>query len=92
MTVFFKNAYKPFFEQWKAKKNQHKTIESSLIEFTQATFKGLFECLNEKARFEFIDLVKILVFSHRHNKNDPYLQNSLLDFSNVREPMYKYSR
>ena len=32
------------------------------------------------------------MFSHRHNKNDAFLQNQLVDFAIVREPMYKYSK
>ena len=92
MTLFFKNAYKPFFEQWKAKKRTNKEVEHSLIEFTRQTFSGLMETLTPKAQFEFIDLVKLLVFSHRHNKNDPYLKDSLIDFDVVRDPMYKYSK
>lgn len=34
----------------------------------------------------------MLVFSHRHNKNDSYLDNPIVDFTIVREPMYKYSK
>ena len=49
MNVYFKNAYKPFFEKWKSQKKQDKQIESSLIEFTQHTFKGLLETLNKEA-------------------------------------------
>ena len=48
--------------------------------------------LSEKARIEFIELVKLLVFSHRHNKNDEYLKNPLIPFSIIRDPMYMYSR
>ena len=32
------------------------------------------------------------MFSHRHNKNDAFLKDNLVDFAIVREPMYKYSR
>lgn len=32
------------------------------------------------------------MFAHRHNKNDEYLKDRLIDFTTVREPMYKYSR
>ena len=42
--------------------------------------------------FVFIELIKLLVFSNRHNKNDDYLKDPLIDFTTVREPMYKYSR
>jgi hypothetical protein len=48
--------------------------------------------MSEPQRKEFLELLKLLVFSHRHNKNDVYLQNPLVNFAIVREPMYKYSR
>lgn len=92
MTLFFKNAFKPFFEQWKANKKASTEVESSLLEFSNTIFPGLVSKMTNETKFEFIELVKLLVFSHRHNKNDSYLQNSLVDFSIVREPMYKYSR
>lgn len=34
----------------------------------------------------------MLMFCHRHQKNDSYLANTPVDFAVVREPMYKYSR
>lgn len=91
MTLFFKLAYKPFFEQWKANKKRSSVIDS-LITFAKKEFPGLLDNLSEKARFEFIELVKLLVLSHRHNKNDDFLADPLVDFSVVREPMYKYSQ
>jgi len=65
---------------------------SSLVDFSNAEFPDLLASLSEKAKFEFIELIKLLVFSHRHNKNDEYLKDPLIDFSIIREPMYKYSR
>ena len=47
---------------------------------------------HQKARFEFIELVKMLVLAHRHNKNDDFLRDPLVDFATVRDPMYKYSK
>lgn len=41
---------------------------------------------------EYLELLKLIVFSHRHNKNDAYLDNLIVDFQVVREPMYKYSK
>ena len=64
----------------------------SLVAFANAEFPDLLTTLSEKAKFEFIELIKLLVFSHRHNKNDDYLKDPLIDFSIIREPMYKYSR
>ena len=34
----------------------------------------------------------MLVLAHRHNKNDDYMKDSLVDFDTVRKPMYKYSK
>lgn len=91
MTLFFKLAYKPYFDKWKANKKKYSVVES-LISFAKDKFPGLMDTLGEKARFEFIELVKLLVLSHRHNKNDDFLADPLIDFATVREPMYKYSK
>ena len=40
----------------------------------------------------FVELIKLLVFSHRHNKSDDHLKDPLIDFAIIRDPMYKYSR
>ena len=91
MTLYYKTQYKPFFDQWKSQKKSG-SVMPSLIEFVNNEFPGLLASASEKASFEFVELVKLLVFSHRHNKSDDYLKNPLIDFSIVREPMYKYSR
>jgi len=91
MTLYFKTAYKPFFDKSKSKKKKGTVLES-LIAFTNKEFPGLLETMSEKARFEFVELVKLLVLSHRHNKNDDFLKDPLIDFNIVREPMYKYSK
>lgn len=93
MTVYFKHLYKPFFEGWKSQKRSQQTaIEVSLTDFIRHAFPGLLEKLPAKAQAEMTELVKLLVFTHRHNKNDPYLADPVIDFTTVREPMYKYSR
>ena len=91
MTLYFKTVYKPFFEKWKSQKKNPSVIPS-LVSFVNEEFKGLLPSLSEKAKFQLVELVKLLVFSHRHNKTDEYLKDPLIDFSIVREPMYKYSR
>ena len=91
MTLYFKTMYKPFYEQWKASKKEPSVLPS-LVSFVNHEFDGLLETMTEKAKFEFVELVKLLVFSHRHNKNDAFLKDPLIDFAIVREPMYKYSR
>lgn len=91
MSLYYKLAYKPFFDKWK-KNKRRSTIMDSLVSFTKQEFPGLLDRLSEKASFEFIDLVKLLVLAHRHNKNDDFMQDPLVDFTIVREPMYKYSK
>lgn len=92
MTLYFKTAFKPFFEKWKGQK-KNREIKGPLLEFTKEHFPGLIESMPPgQAQFEFLELFKLLVFSHRHNKNDPYLQDPLVSFAVVREPMYKYSK
>ena len=91
MTLYFKTLFKPFLEKWKAQK-KNRDIKPILVEFMKTSFPGLYETLPSQAQFEFLELFKILVFSHRHNKNDFYLQDPLVSFEVVREPMYKYSK
>ena len=91
MTLYFKTAYKPYYERWRSQK-KNPSVVPSLVDFANEEFPGLLASLQEKAKFEFIELLKLLVFSHRHNKNDEYLKDPIIDFSIVREPMYKYSR
>jgi hypothetical protein len=91
MTVYFKTAFKPYFEKWKAEKKRP-SISVYLAEFAYDYFPELLENLNDTLKEEFVELLKLLVFSHRHNKNDAHLQSPVVDFSIVREPMYKYSR
>jgi hypothetical protein len=91
MTHYFKTAFKAYFERWKTERKKT-SIAQCLTEFSVNSFPGLFDSLNDVLKGEFVELLKLLVFSHRHNKNDAFLQNPLVDFAIVREPMYKYSR
>lgn len=50
------------------------------------------DSIDAKMSLRYLDMLKMLVFCHRHHKNDVYLKNTPVDFSIVREPMYKYSR
>ncbi len=38
-------------------------------------------------------MLMVVVHSHRHNKDDPFINNlNAVDFSLVRDTMYKYSK
>ena len=91
MTLYYKTKYKPFYEQWKSSKKPVSVLVS-LRDFVDTEFDGLLKKMTNEAAFEFIELMKLLVFAHRHNKKDEFLKDRLIDFDIVREPMYKYSR
>lgn len=91
MTLYFKTAFKPYFEKWRAQKKPQ-PVANALLDFAKREFPALVENLSAAESFEFVELLKLLVFSHRHNKNDAYLADPLISFSIVREPMYKYSK
>ena len=92
MSNYFKTAYMPLFETWKKQSKKKTTVMQTLIDFSNLEFPGLLSNLSEEAGFEFIELLKMLVLSHRHNKNDDFLADPIVDFSIVREPMYKFSK
>ena len=91
MTLYFKMVFKPYFEAWKSERKKS-PVSVCLSEFTVTNFPGLLESLPDALKTEFLELLKLLVFSHRHNKNDAFLKDPLVDFTVVREPMYKYSK
>lgn len=74
MTLFFKVSFKPYFEKWKQQKRD-RSIQDFLREYANLSFPGLLNDLNAATQVEFLELLKLLVFSHRHNKNDAFLQN-----------------
>lgn len=92
MTVYFKQLFKPYFDKWKSNKKKGLPVESAIADFMHQYFPGLLDKFAAKVQTEVLELVKLLVFTHRHNKNDPFLADPLVDFGIVREPMYKYSR
>ena len=94
MTLYFKVAFKPVFDKWRSGSASKGKIplEQILIDYTKYEFPGLLERMPPKAQFEFVELLKVLVLQHRHNKKDDFLTDSLIDFSVVRDPSYKYSK
>jgi len=90
MTLYFKQAFKPYFDERKTNTSSAE-IRENLLVFCSETFPGLLERFSGTEQLSFVELLKLVVFSHRHNKKDSYLQNPLVSFDIVRDPMYKYS-
>ena len=41
---------------------------------------------------EYIQLLKLVVFAHRYNKDDEFMANPIICFDVIRDPMYRFSR
>ena len=48
--------------------------------------------LTEDSQTDFVNMLMAVVHSHRHNKEDMFLSENNVDFSIVRDTMYKYSK
>lgn len=64
----------------------------ALEEFATSYLPVYEEIKDDVAKSKFLEYLKLLVFSHRHNKNDAYLADTIESFDLVRDPMYKYSK
>ena len=67
-------------------------MASLVAAFAQKHFKGVLQKLSNQNQQEFITMLMVVVHSHRHNKDDPFISEVNIDFSLVRDTMYKYSK
>jgi hypothetical protein len=92
MTVYFKATFKPYDDLCRSKRNKQPIMEL-IVKYLNDEQPGLLETLPSQAeRDHFCELLKMLLFCHRHQKKDQCLLKPPIDFAIVREPMYKYSR
>ena len=91
MTLFFKQKTTSYCQLSRAYTTKQ-ILNEGIIAFVKDEFPGLIEgILSEEAAAEFIDLILVLIMSHRSEKEDPSLRDTIIDFPIVRDPMYKYS-
>lgn len=92
MTLYFKTAFKPYYDLCRSKRKKQ-PVSDFVLKYAREAQPGILDSLQTQAQKDnYIELLKMLMFCHRHQKNDAYLANTPVDFSVVREPMYKYSR
>lgn len=91
MGEFFKQLFQPFQRQW-LEQRKRSNMDELIISFAETHFGKLCAQLPKKLQFEFTQCVLVVVHSHRHNKNEEFLNDENLDFATVRETMYKYSK
>lgn len=94
MTIFYKQEFKVYFDQFSKQKDTAFPIQRYLVQFTQDLHPGLLESMSSDAEVqEYLKILEQVVFCHRFNKQDAFLTASpLIDYSIVRDPMYKYSK
>ncbi len=93
MTLFYKQAFKSHFDLFRTQKETNFPIEKYLAEWVQETQPGLLESMNSDAEIvEYIQILKLVVFVHRYNKDDEFMANPIISFDVIRDPMYKFSR
>ena len=63
-----------------------------LQSFALKYFEDLINKLPQNCKQEFIGMLMAVVHSHRHNKEDSFLTETPVDFTLVRDTMYKYSK
>ena len=74
MTLYYKTAFMPYLKKWKSM-HRKPSMNEVLIKFTLEQFPGLLESIpSKRALNEFIEDLKLVVFSHRHQKNDDHLK------------------
>ena len=93
MSLYYKTAFKPYFEHFKAQKKQVRPMIDYLVLYCNDNMPGLLESMASKAQIcEYLEMLKRLLFCHRYNKHDSFINNVPSDFDVVRDPMSKYSK
>jgi hypothetical protein len=87
MSEFYKHLFAPFQKQWV---EQRKPLSQLLHAFATKHFAPIFTQLNGENQRAFTRMVMAVVHSHRHNKDEE--GDAAIDFSIVRDTMYKYSK
>ena len=92
MAEFYKLLFQPFQKVWIEQKKKS-AMSNLLYSFASKHFEVMMNKLPQEAqKQEFINMLMAVVHSHRHNKEDLFLSESNVDFSIVRDTMYKYSK
>ena len=95
MAEFYKQTFQPYQRLWIDQRR--KTDLNQLInEYAEANFGRIIIHMKDWQRTEFTGMLSLVVLSHRHNKEESIHRSQSkkgdLDFSLVRDTMYKYSK
>ena len=91
MAEFYKQLFQPYQKQWVEQKK--KSAMANLMQsFAIKNFEHILLQLHPQTQQEFVSMLTVVVHSHRHNKDDDFISDNSLDFTLVRDTMYKYSK
>lgn len=92
MALYYKKEFKQYHEHYKTQKTQRPMLDYMIL-FTQEQMPGLMESMESNRQIvEFLQIFKQVVFCHRYAKNEDFLDNPVISFDLIRDPMYKYSK
>jgi len=91
MAEFFKQLFNPYHKIW-VDSRKKSNMNDHIQEFAYKYFGDVLSKLPEHYQVEFITILVVLVNSHRHNKEDKFIRDTRVDFTIVRDTMYKYSK
>ena len=95
MAEYYKQTFHPYQRLWIDQRR--KTDLNELInDYAEANFAKVLSHMKDWQRAEFTSMLSLVVLSHRHNKEESIHKQQTkkgeLDFSLVRDTMYKYSK
>ena len=94
MAEFYKLTFQPFQKQW-VEQRRRTDLNDLVKQYAAANFGKIINSMKESQRCDFTAMLSLVVLSHRHNKEESITKKKdkyELDFSIVRDTMYKYSK
>mmetsp|Transcript_1108 Transcript_1108/g.1113 ORF Transcript_1108/g.1113 Transcript_1108/m.1113 type:complete len:170 (+) Transcript_1108:1159-1668(+) len=93
MVEFFKYIFRPYLGKIKGRLNKAVAMQEQLNLFSEHYFGSNYISLEPHWKNEFQNSLILLVMSHQYAKEESISSMiSSLDFSIIRDPMYKYSK
>lgn len=94
MAEFYKLTFQPYQKQW-IDQRRRSDLKELIVQYAQVNFSHVLNELKGATQEHFMAMLAMVVLSHRHNKEDTISRKDDrkdLDFTIVRDTMYKYSK
>ncbi|TNV80726.1 hypothetical protein FGO68_gene16530 [Halteria grandinella] len=94
MAEYYKQTFQPYQKLW-IEQRRKTDLKVLIQQYAEANFQQVLNALKGSNQELFMGMLSMVVLSHRHNKEDTIAKKDErldLDFSLVRDTMYKYSK